>query len=97
MRDRLGVELSACNTSYAGRPLPPARMGQVFTTDFRIQLPLLAPGSYSLSPAVATGDLLKHDMCDWIDNALVFSISSERVVYGMMRMDVETKTWVSGY
>ncbi len=95
LRDRLGVELSACNTSYVGRPLPKGRKGQIFTTDFQIQLPLLAPGSYSLSPAVAKGDLLKHDMCDWIDNALVFSISSERVVYGMLRMNVETKTWVS--
>jgi lipopolysaccharide transport system ATP-binding protein len=95
MRDRLGVELSACNTSYASRPLPPGRKGQVFTTDFRVQLPMLAPGSYSISPAVAKGDLLKHDMCDWIDNALVFSISSERVIYGMMSMEVETRTWVS--
>jgi hypothetical protein len=89
LRDRLGVEISACNTSYGGRILPPARGGQIVTSDFQVSMPHLADGSYAISPAVASGDILKHDMCDWIDNALVFSLRSEDMIYGMMRMDVE--------
>ncbi len=95
LRDRLGVDISACNTAYEGQTLPAARNGQVFTTDFVISLPHLAIGSYSISPAVAKGDLIKHDMCDWIDNALVFSVSSGRMIYGQLKLDVDVKTYIS--
>ncbi|HYK91280.1 MAG TPA: ABC transporter ATP-binding protein [Acidobacteriota bacterium] len=95
MRDRLGVEISACNTSYTGHPLPAARAGQIITSDFHVSVPHLAAGSYSISPAVARGTVLKHDMCDWIDNALVFSLRSNELIYGVLRMDVEVKSYVS--
>ncbi len=94
LRDRMGVELAACNTSYAGRTLRPAGKGQIFTSDFQVLLPHLAPGSYSISPAVAKGDVLRHDMCDWIDNALVFSVQTNQLIYGALRMDVDVKTYV---
>jgi lipopolysaccharide transport system ATP-binding protein len=95
LRDRLGVEISACNTSFTGRSLPAVHAGQIITCDFRVSLPYLAAGSYSVSPAVARGSVLKHDMCDWIDNALVFSLQSSEMVYGMLRMDVEVKSYIS--
>jgi lipopolysaccharide transport system ATP-binding protein len=95
MRDRLGVELTACNTTHAGKILPPGRTGQVCTSDFHITLPYLAAGSYSVSPAVAKGEILKHDMCDWIDNALVFSLQADRLVYGQLRMDVDVRNYLS--
>jgi hypothetical protein len=95
LRDRLGVDISACNTSYEGRFLPPARAGQIFTADFHIQLPRLAIGSYSISPAVAKGDLVRHDMCDWIDNALVFHLGDEDMIYGVVRMEVDVRNYVS--
>jgi ABC-type polysaccharide/polyol phosphate transport system ATPase subunit len=94
LRDRIGVDISACNTSYAGRPLPPAGEGQLITSDFRLVIPRLAAGSYSISPAVAKGSLLRHDMCDWIDNALVFSLRSEDLVYGMLKMDVTVTNYM---
>ncbi len=96
MRDRLGVDVSACNTSYAGRVLPPARKGQIYTSDFRIVMPRLAGGSYSISPAVASGDILRHDMCDWIDNALVFTLRSDDLIYGILKMDVSVVNYAAG-
>jgi ABC-type polysaccharide/polyol phosphate transport system ATPase subunit len=96
LRDRMGVEISACNTSYAGQSLPPARAGQICTADFHIEMPHMAAGSYSISPAVADGSLMKHDMCDWIDNALVFSLQSQGLVYGMLKMNVEVSSYISG-
>ena len=95
LRDRLGIEISACNTSYSGRLLPPACEGQIYTTDFRFPMPHLGPGSYSVSPAAACGDTLKHDMCDWIDNALVFEIKTEDLVYGIMKMDVDVLNYAT--
>ncbi len=93
LRDRMGVEIAACNTSYAGQILPPARGGQIFTSDFSIVVPHMAAGSYSISPAVAKGNVLKHDMCDWVDNAIIFSLKSEYLVYGMLKMDVDVQTY----
>jgi hypothetical protein len=56
----------------------------------------MAPGSYSISPAVAKGSVMKHDMCDWIDNALVFSLRSENMIYGMLQMDVQIRNYIGG-
>jgi lipopolysaccharide transport system ATP-binding protein len=95
LRDRLGIEITACNTTYSGRILPPAGEGQIYTSDFRFQMPHLGPGSYSVSPAVACGDTLKHDMCDWIDNALVFEVGTDDLVYGMMKMDVDVLNYAT--
>jgi ABC-type polysaccharide/polyol phosphate transport system ATPase subunit len=94
LRDRLGVEISACNTSHAERPLPPVRRGQIVTCDFAMRMPPLAPGSYSNSPAVARGNLLRHDMCDWIDNALVFTLRSDSLVYGLLQLDVAVRSYI---
>jgi lipopolysaccharide transport system ATP-binding protein len=95
MRDRLGIDISACNTNYEGAVLPAARKGQIYTSDFEIHMPHMASGSYSIAPAVADGDLAKHDMCDWIDNALVFSLVSGELIYGMLKLDVEVHNYVS--
>jgi lipopolysaccharide transport system ATP-binding protein len=95
IRDRLGVQMSSCNTSYAGQLLPPARKGQIITSDFHVRFPNIAPGSYSISPAIAKGTILRHDMCDWIDNALVFVITSKDLIYGLMRMDVDVHSYLS--
>jgi ABC-type polysaccharide/polyol phosphate transport system ATPase subunit len=94
LRDRLGVEISACNTSFAGQSLPPARKDAIVTSDFAVTLPEMAPSSYSISPAVAKGDIAHHDMCDWIDNALVFSLRSNGLVYGMLKMDAEVRSYL---
>jgi hypothetical protein len=94
MRDRLGIEISACNTNHAGAALPAARKGQVFTSDFEIRMPFIASGSYSIAPAVADGDLVRHDMCDWIDNALVFSLQSSELIYGTMKLEVEVHNYL---
>jgi ABC-type polysaccharide/polyol phosphate transport system ATPase subunit len=91
LRDRLGVEISATNTSYENKSLPPAKCGETCTVDFRIVLPELAPGGYSLSPAVACGTVLHHEMCDWVDNALHFTLMSSSIVYGLFRMNTDIR------
>jgi lipopolysaccharide transport system ATP-binding protein len=95
LRDRLGVELCACNTSYAERHLPPAAPGDLVTSDFWVTLPNIAPGSYSISPAVAKGSVSKHDMCDWIDNALVFNVNSRVLIYGVLKIPTEVRSYTS--
>jgi lipopolysaccharide transport system ATP-binding protein len=95
LRDRLGIETSGCNTLYLGQQLPRARKDQIITSDFHVVLPFLAPGSYSISPAVANGSIERHDMCDWIDNALIFTLQSKNLVYGLLRMEADVRSYMS--
>ncbi len=89
VRDRLGVEITSSNTAYEGLHLPSAQPGDIVTVGFRIQLPQLHPGSYSISPAIAQGNIWEHSIEDWIDNAYIFDLTSSGLIYGMMRWQVE--------
>ena len=88
VRDRLGVEITSSNTAYEGLHLPAAEPGDILTVGFRIQLPQLHPGSYSISPAIAQGNIWEHSIEDWIDNAYIFDLTSSELIYGMMRWQV---------
>jgi lipopolysaccharide transport system ATP-binding protein len=91
IRDRLGIDLTATNTDYEETPLGPVSSGEVRTVDFEIQLPHLRQGNYSVSPAVADGTATRHTMCDWIDNAVVFTVEAGELIHGLMRFDVSVK------
>lgn len=89
LRDRLGVEITSSNTSYEGLHLPPASCGEIITVGFRITVPRMRPGSYSISPAVAQGNIWEHTVEDWIDNALIVNIADSGLIYGMMQWPVK--------
>ena len=89
VRDRLGAEVTASNTSYEDLQLPAAQVGDVFNAGFRIKIPALRPGSYTISPAIAQGTVSEHTIEDWIDNAYVIDITTDGLVYGLMRWSVE--------
>jgi hypothetical protein len=89
LRDHLNIEISSTNTSYEKLKLPPAHAGDYVTVDFRVLIPRMRPGSYSISPAVAGGNIWEHDICDWIDNAYILSLLDTELVYGMWKLDVE--------
>ncbi|MGH9339354.1 MAG: ABC transporter ATP-binding protein [Acidobacteriota bacterium] len=89
IRDRLGVEITSSNTSYEERYLPPVGSGDVVTVGFLIRIPSVRPGSYSISPAVAAGNVWEHTIEDWIDNAYIFEVADSGLVYGLMRWPVE--------
>jgi len=85
IRDRMGQEITATNSSYEGLVLPPVRSGERVTVVFRLTLPSLRPGSYSISPAVARGNIWEHRIEDWVDNAYIFNIMDTGLVYGLMK------------
>ncbi len=89
VRDRLGVEITSSNTSYAGLHLPAGKAGDVFTIGFRLSIPALRPGSYSISPAVAEGNIWEHTIEDWIDNAFIVDVVGTGLIYGLMHWPVK--------
>jgi len=91
LRDRIGNDITSCNTLLEGYKLPESTEGAIHTVIFELQSPHLLKGNYSLSPAIANGTLSNHEMCDWIDNAYIFESINEEIVYGMMRFSVNIK------
>lgn len=85
IRDRLGSEMTATNTTYEGLHLPPAATDDVVSVGFDWTVPQMRPGSYSVSPAAASGNVWEHAIEDWIDNAYIFDIIDTGLVYGQMR------------
>ena len=86
MRNRLGEEISGSNTSVEDLRLPPAQAGQIYTADFHLQLPVLQPGHYYLTPAVANGTHRDSVMCDFVENALSLTLKQRETVYGYLKM-----------
>ena len=86
MRNRLGEEISGSNTSAENLRLPPARPGQIYTVDFHLRLPVLQPGHYYLTPAVANGTHSDSEMCDFVENALNLTLKQRETVYGYLKM-----------
>jgi hypothetical protein len=55
--------------------------------DFHLVLPILYPGHFSFSPAVADGTLTEYSVCDWIDNAITLQMGhGDGPVYGFMHI-----------
>ncbi|MBI4445892.1 MAG: ABC transporter ATP-binding protein [Acidobacteria bacterium] len=95
VRDRMGVEITSSNTSYEGLHLPAAAPGSVITAGFRMHIPMLRPGSYSISPAIAQGNIWEHSIEDWIDNAYIIDVLETGLIYGAMRWPVEVSFRIS--
>ena len=87
MRNRLGEDISGSNTSVENLRLPPAEPGQIYTLDFRLRLPVLQPGHYYLTPAVANGTHRDSVMCDFVENALNLTLKQRETVYGYLKME----------
>lgn len=86
MRNRLGEEISGINTSLQNIALPPSTPDQIYTIDFHLCLPILQPGNYYLTPAIADGTHLDFVVCDLVENALSITLQQRETVYGYMKM-----------
>jgi len=87
LRNHLGLDFAGTNTTREGRPLPPMKPGDIYTVDFHLNLPILYPGHFSFSPAIADGTLEEYTVCDWIDNALTLEMApASGPVYGFVHL-----------
>jgi lipopolysaccharide transport system ATP-binding protein len=87
LRNHLGVDFAATNTTREGRQLPALTAGDRLTIDFHLDIPELYPSEFSFSPAIADGTLTSYTMCDWIDNALTLQMGhADAQIYGYMHL-----------
>jgi lipopolysaccharide transport system ATP-binding protein len=85
LRTADGIDLAGANTARLNLPVSPLAPGEVRTLDFHFDLPEFAPGRYTLTPAVADGDLGEYAICDMAQNAAAFDVRATRPVTGYLR------------
>ncbi len=95
VKDRLGQRIFGDNTylQYIEHPIV-ASAGQRLEARFRFVMPYLAPGDYSISPAVAEGDQQNHTQHHWIEDGLFFKVLTghARGLVGIPALDIEVRT-----
>ncbi|MFV8835700.1 ABC transporter ATP-binding protein [Aquisalimonas sp.] len=85
VRNRLGQDLFGDNT-LAFTNVTPTRVaaGQTLVARYRFRLPMLPNGDYVVMGSLAEGELHDHVQHHWLHDALVFSVSSSTVRWGLV-------------
>jgi lipopolysaccharide transport system ATP-binding protein len=75
VKDRLGQYLFGDNT-FATTEANPVSLtsGESATARFTFTMPLLAPGTYSVAPSVASGTLQQHVQHHWMHEGIIFTV-----------------------
>ena len=85
VKDRLGQAIFGDNTylAYVDSPISCARGGEV-RAEFVFCMPILPPGTYSITVAIANGTQQDHVQHHWIHDALFFKSESSMVATGLV-------------
>jgi ABC-type polysaccharide/polyol phosphate transport system ATPase subunit len=87
VRNQKGENIFGTNSARENHPLPALEPGDERMIDFRMTMPRLAPGPYSISVAISNGSLGEFEVCDYIEDAITFEIpSGSRPVAGYMEL-----------
>ncbi len=95
VRDRLGQDLFGENTlTFTNRVPTPIAAGMTFKGVFEFRLPILPNGQYAVMASVADGDLQRNVQHHWMHDALIITISSSKIRWGLVgipfaRVEVE--------
>jgi lipopolysaccharide transport system ATP-binding protein len=90
VRDRLGQDLFGENTLPFTAATPcPINPGEKFVGEFIFRLPMLPNGQYAVMASVADGDLYKNVQHHYLHDALIISVSSSKVRWGMVGIPFE--------
>jgi len=88
VRDRLGQSLFGANT-YVGRGASICiEPGMCFIGELRFIMPVLQPGDYSISIALAEGTQQEHIQHHWIHDALVFKSAPPELCFGLVAVEL---------
>jgi lipopolysaccharide transport system ATP-binding protein len=85
VRDRLGQDLFGENTlPFTDLNPMPVSAGSVFESEYIFRLPMLPNGQYAVMASLADGDLLSHVQHHWLHDALILTVSSSKVRWGLV-------------
>ena len=85
VKDRLGQDIFGENTlSFYCNHLPaPVSAGQTFKAEFDFILPMLPNGEYVVMASVADGTLYDNIQHHYLHDAMVITVSSSKVRWGL--------------
>jgi lipopolysaccharide transport system ATP-binding protein len=85
LRDRLGQNLVGDNSYFTFRDADfEVPDGHRFSATFTFLMPYLQPGDYSVTVAIAEGDLMEHVQHHWIDDAVFFKVTAPNYGKGLV-------------
>lgn len=93
VKDRLGQNIFGENTYDPGvMPEFSLGAGEVALATFRFDMPDLAPGKYSITPAFASGTQVDHVQHHWVHDALIFDMQPSRFVGNLFRVPMTERS-----
>jgi lipopolysaccharide transport system ATP-binding protein len=87
VRNQKGENIFGTNSARENHPLPALEPGDERVIDFRLTMPRLAPGSYSISVAISDGSIGEFEVCDYVEDAIAFEVAAgSQPVSGYMEL-----------
>ena len=84
VKDRLGQSLFGEHTyTYVNPPLQ-VNAGRKIKAMFNFNMPLLPNGEFAITVSIAEGNPLEHIQHHWLHDALILTVSSEKLRYGLV-------------
>ena len=86
VKDRLGQDLFGENTLFMKNDNETrlALPGQEILGRFRLIMPMLPSGEYSMMASVADGDISENVQHHWVEDAVIIRVHTSRVRYGLV-------------
>jgi lipopolysaccharide transport system ATP-binding protein len=92
-KDRLGQDIFGENTlPFTANKMVPVKSGQKFVGEFVFRLPMLPNGEYAVMASVADGDLYNNVQHHLLHDALIVSVSSSKIRWGLVGIPFEQLT-----
>ncbi|HQR14415.1 MAG TPA: ABC transporter ATP-binding protein [Nitrospira sp.] len=89
VRNRFGQSLFGANTCMSGNTLPEQLpMGTQFLAELEFVMPVLEPGDYAMSLALADGSQQQHVQHHWVHDALAFTSSPLGSCFGLIAVEM---------
>jgi lipopolysaccharide transport system ATP-binding protein len=92
VKDRLGQSLFGEHTYTYTQPIQAALPGQRLTASFAFNMPMLPNGDYSMTASVADGDPHVNIQHHWLHDALILTVNSPNLRYGLVGIQFEEVT-----
>lgn len=78
VKDRIGNIVTQTNTFVLNEVITTPELNRDYTYTFEFEMPSLKRGTYTISPAVASGTQVEHTQHCWIHDALIIKIDDKQ-------------------
>ncbi len=90
VRNGKGENIFGTNSAREDHPIPAMLPGDHHTIAFHLKMPILTPGQYSVTVAIADGHIEEYQMCDYIEDTISFEVApGPRPVSGYLELHCE--------